>query len=77
MTALYAASRTHHRRSNTELQRIYDAMLRIVSADHPMTLRGLFYRLVSEGLIPKTENEYEKVGRYLLKLRRDGVIPYR
>jgi hypothetical protein len=52
-------------------------MVRIVAADHPMTLRGLFYRLVSEGLIPKTENEYEKVGRYLLKLRRDGAIPYR
>ena len=41
-----------------------------------MTLRGLFYQLVSEGLIPKTENEYEKVGRYLLKLRRAGVVPY-
>ena len=52
-------------------------MIRIVAADHPMTLRGLFYRLVSDGLIPKTENEYEKVGRYLLKLRRDGAIPYR
>jgi hypothetical protein len=51
-------------------------MARIVAADHPMTLRGLFYRLVSEGLIPKDENEYKNVGRYLLKLRRSGVIPY-
>jgi len=72
---VYAASRIK-RRSHAELQVIYDGMVRIVAADHPMTLRGLFYRLVSEGLIPKTENEYEKVGRYLLKLRREGAIPY-
>jgi hypothetical protein len=72
----YAASRTKHRRSNAELDAIYSAMVRITAADHPMTLRGLFYRLVSEGLIPKAENEYEKVGRYLLKLRREGAIPY-
>ena len=77
MTAsVYAASRTPHRRSTAELNTIYAAMMRIVAADHPMTLRGLFYRLVSEGLIAKAENEYEKVGRYLLKLRRSGAIPY-
>ena len=76
MSAVYAASRTPHRRSHAELDTIYAAMVRIVAADHPMTLRGLFYRLVSEGLIPKAENEYEKVGRYLLKLRRSGAIPY-
>jgi hypothetical protein len=73
---VYAASRIKHRRSLAELQVIHDAMHSIVAADYPMTLRGLFYRLVSEGLIPKTENEYEKVGRYLLRLRRKGVIPY-
>jgi hypothetical protein len=75
--AFYAVSRTKQRRTSAQLHTIYDAMVRIVAADHPMTLRGLFYRLVSAGLIPKTENEYEKVGRYLLKLRRDGAIPYR
>lgn len=75
-TPPYAASRTKHRRTAAELAAIGDAIVRITAADHPMTLRGLFYRLVSEGLIPKTENEYEKVGRYLLRLRRDGAVPY-
>jgi len=76
--AMYAASRVapRHRRTAAELDIIYAAMARIAGADHPMTLRGLFYRLVAEGLIPKAENEYEKVGRYLLRLRRDGTIPY-
>src|SRR5215210_8887581 len=75
-TSVYAASRTKARRSTAELDTIYAAMVRIVAADYPMTLRGLFYRLVSEGLVPKAENEYEKVGRYLVKLRRSGTIPY-
>ena len=75
-SATYAASRTNHRRTTAELAAIYDAIGRIAEADRPMTLRGLFYRLVAEGLIPKQENEYEKVGRYLLKLRREGAVPY-
>lgn len=41
-----------------------------------MTLRGLFYRLVSAGVIPKLESEYKAVGSYLLKLRRSGRVPY-
>ncbi len=73
---VYMASRIKPRRTNAEILAIAEAMIRLVAADHPMTLRGLFYRLVSEGLIPKTENEYGKVGRYLLRLRRDGTIPY-
>lgn len=77
MTAIpCAASRIKRRRSTAELETIYTAIYRIAEADHPMTLRGLFYRLVAEGLIPKAENEYEKVGRYLLKLRREGRVPY-
>lgn len=74
---VYAASRIRrYRRTGAELALIYDAIYRISEADEPMTLRGLFYRLVSDGLIPKQENEYDKTGRYLLKLRREGIVPY-
>ena len=79
MTAatMYPASRRkRHRRNKTELQAMYDAIIRIMAADHPMTLRGVCYRLVSESIISKAENEYDKVGDYLLKLRREGAIPY-
>ncbi|MEO1057043.1 MAG: hypothetical protein AAFY28_09040, partial [Actinomycetota bacterium] len=41
-----------------------------------MTLRGVYYRLQPSGLIEKTENDYRKVGRELLKLRRNGDIAY-
>ena len=64
------------RRTNAELRAIYDAAIRILADDRPMTVRGVFYRLVSEHRIPKTEKGYEAVQRYLVTLRRTGEIPY-
>lgn len=64
------------RRSQAELSLIEDAMIQIVADDNPMTLRGLFYRLAAGGIVQKTDAEYKNVGRYLLKLRREGRIPY-
>lgn len=65
-----------NRRTQAELALIDDEMFRIVADDHPMTLRGLFYRLAGSGMVDKTDAEYKNVGRYLLKARRDGRIPY-
>ncbi len=76
-TAAYGARPVkRQRRTIAEIAVIEDAMYRIVADDHPMTLRGLYYRLVATGVVAKTDNEYKNVGRYLLKLRRDGRIPY-
>ncbi len=65
-----------HRRTRGDIYGIERAIYRIVAADNPMTLRGLFYRLVSEGVIGKHESEYKNVGRYLLAMRRRGELPY-
>jgi hypothetical protein len=53
-----------------------EAIVDAVRADHPMTLRGVYYRVVSAGAVEKTERAYQLVGRQLLKLRRNGVVPY-
>ncbi len=43
----------------------------------PITLRGLFYRVVSVGYFPSTDHKYySKLGRLLCTLRRSGLIPY-
>jgi hypothetical protein len=48
-----------------------------LKADHPQTLRGLFYRLVSRGAVEKTEAEYKgTVGRLVTDMRRAGELPY-
>jgi hypothetical protein len=53
------------------------AIVRALKKDHPMTVRQVFYRLVSEVAIGKTEAEYLKtVVRLLTIMRRDGEIPW-
>ena len=49
----------------------------ITAREHPLTLRGLFYRVVSAGLLPNTNKEhYVRLGRVMNALREDGIIPF-
>jgi hypothetical protein len=44
---------------------------------NPITLRGLFYRVVSTGFLPSTDKEhYSRVGRIVTRMRRQGIIRY-
>jgi hypothetical protein len=53
-----------------------EALFEIVRAQKPIGVRGTFYRAEVAGLVSKFESEVSKVGRRLLKLRREGRIPY-
>lgn len=49
----------------------------ILIAEKPITLRGLFYRVVSAGLLPSTDKEhYQRLGRILTTLRESGIVPF-
>lgn len=76
--AVYQASpvKGRLRRSNKQLEIINEAIITAVSADAPVTLRGVYYRVVSAGAIDKTEQAYQLIGRQLLKLRRANRIKY-
>jgi hypothetical protein len=65
------------RRSRGDISRIETAIIETLERDHPQTLRGLFYRLVSQGIVPKTDAAYKTtVGRLCVRLRRAGALPY-
>lgn len=64
------------RRTNAELAEIDDAIYEIAQDEQPVTVRGLFYRVMSRGLVSKTEQGYAVVQREALKLRRAGELPY-
>jgi len=52
---------------------IYD----VLAEDNPMTVRQVFYQLVSRGAIDKTEAQYKMtVVRLLTDMRRAGEIPF-
>jgi hypothetical protein len=65
------------RRTKVEMEALREALFEIVKDNQPVTVRGAFYLATSRGVIPKTENEgYRPVQRELLKMRREGDIPW-
>ena len=52
-------------------------ILSVVKEFQPMTVRQVFYQLVTRGVIDKTEAEYKTtVCRLLVQMRRDGELPF-
>jgi len=65
------------RRTKAEMAEIRDRILEIAEQDQPVTIRQLFYRLVSAGVIEKTENEYKStVVRLCGAMRKAGQLPW-
>jgi hypothetical protein len=65
------------RRGKCEIEGICAALYNALKEDAPMTVRQVFYRLVSQGVIAKTEGEYKAtVCRLLAKMRREGEVPF-
>lgn len=78
MNAVYGPSTVKRsRRTNLEIGALDAAIITAVELEAPVTLRGVYYRVVSAGAVDKTEQGYRAVGRRLLELRRDGRVPYR
>ena len=64
------------RRTKQERADLADALYDIVSDLQPMTIRSLFYRAVSAGIVAKTELEYKLIVRITGELRKQRVMPY-
>lgn len=75
----YVTSPTNprRRRGKQDMATIRKAMYEALDQDNPMTVRQVFYRMVSDGVIGKTEAEYKgTVCRLLANMRREGEIPF-
>jgi hypothetical protein len=64
------------RATEAEMRERYETLFEIVAEQQPMTVRQVFYQAVVRGLIDKAENDYAKVGEALLRMRREGRLPY-
>src|SRR5690349_17315247 len=65
------------RRGKQEMELLREIIIDVVGGDAPMTVRQVFYRLVSLGVIAKAESEYRAVVvRQLTKLRLEGILPW-
>ncbi len=65
-----------NRRTRAELADLHSAILAVCELDHPLSVRGVFYRVMSAGAVEKSEKAYSAVQREVLKLRRSGDLPY-
>jgi hypothetical protein len=66
-----------NRRTKSEIERIKRAFAEILEADHPQTVRQVYYQAVTRGLIDKTEKEYDAtVCRLLGDMREHDLIPF-
>ena len=48
-----------------------------LSAISPQTVRQLFYRLVTAGIVPNSRSAYQFTSRALVEARRTGIIPWK
>lgn len=64
------------RATKLEMEIFKYRLYNIVDEHQPMTVRQVYYRAVVEGAVPKTANGYAKVQRTLVKMRREGDLPF-
>ncbi|GJE14442.1 hypothetical protein FOHLNKBM_5517 [Methylobacterium longum] len=78
LTPTYEACPTKRvRRSKTAVADIKQVIYDIAAADHPMTVRQVFYQLVNRDVIEKSEAEYQQtVVRLLTSMRVSGELPF-
>ena len=66
----------YKRPTRDEMEARLDAIYAIVRDIEPCGVRQGFYQAVVRGLMDKSEFDYDKVQRALVKMRRDGRVPY-
>jgi hypothetical protein len=68
------------RLSKAQAHALDAALLNIAAVEKPTSVRGMYYMAMGAGLIDKDaqakRNNYMRVQRRLLQMRRDGRMPY-
>ena len=64
------------RATKAEVEARREALLDIIEAGRPMTVRQVFYQATVSGLVEKAESGYGKIQNDLVLMRRAGDLPY-
>ena len=70
---------TRYRRTKAQIAQLREQILEVLRADHPQSVRHIFYRMTDPRLpepVPKTDKGYGVVQRQLVQMRREEVVPY-
>lgn len=75
-------STVHHkriRRSRGEVDQLESQIYAVLEADHPQSVRHVFYRMTDPRLpvsVEKSENGYRHIQHRITEMRRSGKLPY-
>src|SRR5262245_43965757 len=72
----HASPIKRQRATKAEVEARREALLDIIEAGRPMTVRQVFYQATVRGLVEKAESGYGKVQTDLTVMRRAGELPY-
>lgn len=72
-----ASTIKRQRRTKAEMEAFREAIYSLLDAFNPMTVRQVFYQLVAQGVIQKTEGMYDSVQQNLVDMRRQKIVPYK
>lgn len=67
------------RRTRDQVAALDRQIIDVLRADHPQSVRHVFYRMTDPRLaepVEKSDNGYQQVQARLVKLRREGAVPY-
>ncbi|MBE3585469.1 MAG: ABC transporter substrate-binding protein [Thermoanaerobacter sp.] len=56
--------------------KLIEAAAEVLAEHRPMTLRQVYYQLVSRHVIQNNRNEYQRLSNALVKARQEGIIPW-
>jgi len=61
---------------HAKTQRIIEAAYQVLDSEHPMTLRQVYYRLVSGQVLKNTRSQYQALSNALVAARKEELIPW-
>lgn len=64
------------RRPKAEVEWLRYRLYLLCSQENPATVRGIYYRAVAAGYVPKTDTAYRLIQGQLLAMRRNGSLPW-
>jgi hypothetical protein len=77
MAEIITASRRKVRKPQKRTRVLWDQIMSVVGEYERMSVRQLFYQMVSRGYVEKVEEEYDRVQETSVQMRLAGVLPYR
>ena len=64
------------RRTKEQMETLKSAIYAVASTDRPVSIRHIFYRMVTQNLVEKSDKGYQQLQKATVDMRDDGALPY-